>query len=207
MTDLLHGVTWFRQSSVRIRKGGVEIHVDPWGVTEQSIADFILLTHPHYDSFLEEDIEKLRGPQTVVVAPSSMRKQVGDVDHFLRPGDLVQLDRIDILAVPAHNREGRFHPMGSGWLGYVFSLGDLTYYHTGHTDYLGSMRGISCDVAFVACCSDYTMGPEEALQVGEACGAAILVPIHWSDRAGHPEEVRDMAEQHPEKIRILERQG
>jgi len=205
MTDFLDGVTWFRQSSVRIRRGGKEIHVDPWGVTEQSVADYILLTHPHYDSFLEEDIDKLRGRNTVVVAPSSMRKQLSGVDHFLRPGDLIQLDRIDILAVPAHNLKGRFHPSSSGWLGYVFSLADATYYHTGHTDYLDSMRGIRCDVAFVACCSDYTMGPEEALKVGEACSAEVLVPIHWSDRSGPPEEFRDMADKYPGEIRILER--
>jgi len=205
MTDFLDGVTWFRQSSVRIRRGGLEIHVDPWGVTEQSVADYILLTHPHYDSFLEEDIEKLKGPDTIVVAPSSMRKQLGGVDHFLRPGDLVQLDRIDILAVPAYNVQGRFHPACAGWLGYVFSMTDATYYHTGHTDFLDSMRGIRCDVAFVACCSDYTMGPEEALTVGEACGAAVLVPIHWSDRAGPPEELRDTSDRYSGEVRILER--
>ena len=39
MNDFLDGVTWFRHSSIRIRKGGVEIHVDPWGVTEKGEAD------------------------------------------------------------------------------------------------------------------------------------------------------------------------
>jgi L-ascorbate metabolism protein UlaG (beta-lactamase superfamily) len=86
-------------------------------------------------------------------------------------------------------------------------MAGVTYYHTGHTDFLDSMRGIRCDVVFVACCSDYTMGPEEAMTVAEGCGAAFLVPIHWSDRAGHPEEVREMAEKHPDKVRILERKA
>ena len=38
MRDPLDGVTWFRGSSVRIRRDGVEIHVDPLGVTEASAA-------------------------------------------------------------------------------------------------------------------------------------------------------------------------
>jgi L-ascorbate metabolism protein UlaG (beta-lactamase superfamily) len=116
MTDFLDGVTWFRHSSLRIRRRGIEIHVDPWGVTEKGEADYILLTHPHYDNFSEEDIAKVRGPETVLVAPTSMRKQLSDVDHLLRPGDLIQLDRIDILAVPAHNRGGSFtSPTRDGW--------------------------------------------------------------------------------------------
>jgi len=205
MNDFLDGVTWFRHSSIRIRRGGVEIHVDPWGVTEGGDADYILLTHPHYDNFSEEDIARVRGPETVIVAPASMRKQLGGVDHFMRPGDLIQLDRIDILAVPAQNQDRKFHPPESGWLGYVFSLGDATYFHAGHTDPLESMASIRCDVAFIPCCSDYTMGPEKAIQIAEACGASVLVPLHWDDNPSGPEEVRKMNDAFSGKVEILQR--
>jgi len=205
MTDFLDGVTWFRHSSLRIRRRGIEIHVDPWGVTEKGEADYILLTHPHYDNFSEEDIAKVRGAETVVVAPTSMRKQLSDVDHLLRPGDLIQLDRIDILAVPAHNREGKFHLADSGWLGYVFSLDEVTYFHAGHTDLLDSMAGIRCDVAFLPCCSDYTIGPEEAVKVGEVCGASVIVPLHWEDNPDGLNDVRKMADLFSGKVELLER--
>ena len=52
---MLEGITWFRQSSVRIRRGGIELHVDPWGISEESSADYILVTHPHFDNFSEDD--------------------------------------------------------------------------------------------------------------------------------------------------------
>jgi L-ascorbate metabolism protein UlaG (beta-lactamase superfamily) len=107
---MLDGITWFRQSSVRIRREGLELHVDPWGITEESEADFILLTHPHYDSFSENDIARVRGPETVVLAPVSMRKQMDQIDHLMRPGDMVSLDGIEILAVPAYNKDKKFHP-------------------------------------------------------------------------------------------------
>jgi L-ascorbate metabolism protein UlaG (beta-lactamase superfamily) len=134
-----------------------------------------------------------------------MRKQLDDVDHLLRPGDLIQLDRIDILAVPAHNRKRKFHPPDSGWLGYVFTVGGVTYYHTGHTDFLESMHGIRCDVLFLPCCSEYTMEPREALQVAEACGASILAPIHWDQPAGTPEKAQGMVDGFSGEVRILER--
>lgn len=205
MTDLLAGVSWFKHSSVRIRRGGVEIHVDPWGVSEKGAADYILLTHPHYDNFSEDAIAKVRSPDTVVVAPATMRKQLDDVDHFLRPGDLIQLHEIDILAVPAHNLERKFHPPDSGWLGYVFSVDDVTYYHAGHTDPLESMAGIRCDVAFIPCCSDYTMGPEEAAGVAEASGASVLVPLHWDEDPRGSDNVAVLADLFPGRVQLLER--
>jgi len=205
MNDFLDGVTWFRHSSIRIRRGGVEVHVDPWGVTERGESDYILLTHPHYDNFSEEDIAKVRGPETVIVAPASMRKQLGEVDHFMRPGDMIQLDRIDILAVPAQNQDRKFHPPDSGWLGYVFSLGNVTYFHTGHTDPLESMASIRCDVAFIPCCSDYTMGSDKAIQIAEVCGASVLVPLHWEDNPDGPEEVRKMAGTFSGTVELLQR--
>jgi L-ascorbate metabolism protein UlaG (beta-lactamase superfamily) len=203
--DLLDGVTWFRHSSIRIRKDGLEIHVDPWGLREKGKADYILLTHPHYDNFSEEDIARVRGPDTVLVAPASMRKQLDDVDHLLRAGDMVQLQGIDILAMPAHNLTGKFHPADSGWLGYVFSVGPITYYHSGHTEPLESMAGVRCDVAFIPCCSDYTMGPREAADLASRCGASVLVPLHWDESPSGPDDVAGLANLFSGTVELLPR--
>lgn len=205
MSEFIDGVSWFKHSSIRIRRSGLEIHVDPWGITEKSEADYILLTHPHYDNFSEEDIARVRGPDTIVMAPASMRKQLADVDHLLRPGDLIQMDRIDILAVPAFNRNRRFHRREAGWLGYVFTVGGATYFHSGHTDLLESTLGVRCDVAFIPCCSDYTMGPEEAARVGEVCAASVLVPIHWDDAPDGAESVATISRYFPGRVELLPR--
>ncbi len=181
MADLLSGVTWFRHSSVRIRRAGVEVHVDPFGVPEASEADFVLLTHPHYDNFSEEDVQRVRGDSTIVIAPASMKKQFPDADHFLRPGDMLSLDGFDVLAVPAYNLDSKFHLPEHGWLGYVFTLGGVTYYHAGDTGFLDSMLGIRCDVAFLPCDGHYTMGVRDAARAGQACGASVLVPIRWGE--------------------------
>ena len=196
MDELLAGVTWFRGSSVRIQRAGMDVHVDPWGVPEDARADYVLLTHPHYDNFSEVDIERLRGPGTVLVAPASMKKQLAEADHLMRPGDLLQLRGIDVLAVPAYNREKKFHPPENGWLGYVFTLGGVTYYHAGDTDFLPSMNGIRCDVAFLPCDGHYTMGPEEAADTARAVDARRVVPIHWGDasESGSRDDAERLAE-------------
>ena len=205
VTDLLQGLTWYRGSSVRIERNGVVIFVDPLGVSEDGAADYVLLTHPHYDNFSEKDIERVRARHTVVVAPATMKKQLAEADHFLRPGDLLQLERIDVLAVPAYNVEKKFHPQESAWLGYVFTVGGVTYYHAGDTDYLESMKDIRCDVAFLPCDGHYTMDAEGAARAARDCGASLVIPIHWGDGGSSAEDAERLKELEPETVHILER--
>ena len=204
MIDLLDGVTWFRGSSIRIRRDGLEVHIDPLGVDEGA-ADYVLLTHPHFDNFSEEDVALVRRPETVLIAPASMKKQIDDADHLMRPGDMLQLEGLDVLAVPAYNVEKKFHPQQNGWVGYVFTLGDVTYYHAGDTDYLESMRDIRCDVAFLPCEGHYTMTPEDAARAAEACGAAVVVPIRWGDSGSSREDAEKVGALFPGEVRILDR--
>ncbi len=203
----LDGITWFRGTSVRIRRDGVEINVDPHGVDEDSEADVVLLTHPHYDNFSEADIERVRGPNTVIVAPASMKKQLADADHFMRPGDMLQLDGFDVLAVPAHNVDKKFHTPQQGWLGYVFTIGDTTFYHAGDTDLLPSMGGIRCDVAFLPVGGHYTMDVEDAARAGEACGAEVIIPVHWGEPHGRGEDIERLKTLFPRTVHVLPRQG
>ena len=205
MSDQLDGVTWFGGSSVRIRRPGLEIHVDPLHIKEGSRADFILLTHPHYDNFSGDDIARVCGPSTVIIAPATMKKQLEEVDHFMRPGDMLQLDGIDVLAVPAHNVRKRFHTVSDGWLGYVFSVSDATFYHAGDTDFLDSMNEIRCDIAFLPCGGHYTMGVEDAAKAAEVCGAETMVPIHWGEPHGDLEEVERLKDLFSGTVRILDR--
>lgn len=185
----------------------MEIHIDPLGLDEPSAADIVLLTHPHYDNFSEDDIALVRTADTVLVAPSSMKKLLDDADHFMRPGDMIQLDGFDILAVPAHNLEKKFHTAEQGWLGYVFTVDGTTYYHAGDTDFLPSMFGIRCEVAFLPCGGHYTMGVEDAAKAAEACGAQVLVPIHWGEPHGTREEIERLCGLFAGEVRILEREG
>ena len=204
MSDSLDGITWFRGSSVRIRRGDLEVHVDPLAVDEESEADFVLLTHPHYDNFSEDDIAKVRGERTVLIAPASMKKQLDDADHFMRPGDMLQLDHFDVLAVPAHNVGKKFHTADQGWLGYVFTVDGTTYYHAGDTDFLDAMHGIRCDVAFLPVGGHYTMGVEDAAKAGEACGAEVVVPIHWGDPHGTEDDIRRLDDLFARTVRVLQ---
>ncbi|MBT8336836.1 MAG: MBL fold metallo-hydrolase [Gemmatimonadetes bacterium] len=207
-SELLEGVTWFRGSSIRIRRAGIEVHVDPYGhdadTPDAGRADFILLTHPHYDNFSEEDIDRLRSPDTVVVAPATMKKQLNEADHFLRAGDVLQLRDLDLLAMPAYNVDKRYHPPEAGWLGYVFTLDGVTYYHAGDTDLIEAMMSVRCDVAFLPVDGHYTMNAGDAARAGIFCGANVVVPIRWSDGPTADEAMR-LASAEDLNVELLER--
>jgi L-ascorbate metabolism protein UlaG (beta-lactamase superfamily) len=204
--DLLEGVTWFRGSSVRIRRAGLEVHVDPIGLDDEGEADYILLTHPHYDNFSEDDIARVRTPDTVVIAPATMKKLLADADHFMRPGDMLQLDGLDVLAVPAYNVDKRYHPSENGWLGYVFTIGGVTYYHAGDTDFIDEMHSVRCDVAFLPVDGHYTMDAEGAARAAEACEASVVVPVRWAEGTS-ADEAEALAGRGGLDVRLMERAG
>jgi len=202
--DPLEGITWFRGSSIRIRRAGIEVHIDPLSVDEDSEADFVLLTHPHYDNFSEADIARVRGEATILIAPATMKKQLEDADHFMRPGDMLQIEGFDVLSVPAHNVGKKFHTPEQGWLGYVFTIGETTFYHAGDTDFLPSMFGIRCDVAFLPVGGYYTMDVDAAARAAEACGAEIIVPIHWGERHGTEDDIERLRSLFSREVRVLD---
>jgi L-ascorbate metabolism protein UlaG (beta-lactamase superfamily) len=67
------------------------------------------------------------------------------------------------------------------------------------------MSGIRCDVAFLPCGGHYTMGVDDAAKAAAACGARIIVPIHWGEPHGTREDVSRLANLLSGEVRLLER--
>jgi L-ascorbate metabolism protein UlaG (beta-lactamase superfamily) len=51
------------------------------------------------------------------------------------------------------------------------------------------------------------MGVEDAARAGKACGAKILIPIHWGEAHGNADDIARLAELFPGTVGVLERQG
>lgn len=72
----LENITVNTQSSIRIEGSNI-LYFDPYLIQEAAHdADFIFITHEHYDHFEPESIAKIRKDSTVLVAPESMHKKV-----------------------------------------------------------------------------------------------------------------------------------
>jgi L-ascorbate metabolism protein UlaG (beta-lactamase superfamily) len=51
------------------------------------------------------------------------------------------------------------------------------------------------------------MDVDDAARAAEACGAEIIVPIHWGEPHGTREEIERLVEKFSGQVRILERLG
>lgn len=192
---MLENIHWLGHDSFRL-DGSVTVYIDPWKLPAgQPRADVILVTHEHFDHFSPDDIDRIAGPDTVVVGPASVTGQVrGRETLTVAPGDRADVRGIEVLAVPAYNLDkfrapGQpYHPREAGYVGYVVTLDGVRYYHSGDTDAIPEMADVHCDVALLPVGGKFTMTWEEAAGACELIDTAAAVPMHYADIVG---DVRD----------------
>ena len=171
------------QSGIRISDGSV-IYIDAFRKTEDMPrADFIFVTHEHGDHFNPEVIQALRGPDTHVVVPESMRetgKDGGLSTAGIRPGETATIGSLVVKAFPAYNLRKPMHARHKGHVGYHITLpGGITVYHAGDTDLVPEMKEVDADIALIPVGGLATMNWRDALEAMSAIGARVTIPIHY----------------------------
>ena len=197
MSVSLENVRVFTQSAIRLEGAdGTVAYFDPFALTDAEAAhdaDYVLITHAHYDHFSPEDYARVAGEKTVVVAPASMVGEVAGLvaaeAHLMAAGEKLELPGLCVEAVPAYNVEPErlgMHPRENGWLGYVVTLdGEPTrYYVSGDTDQNPDNEVVRCDVALVPIGGTYTCDPHQAAAFVNALRPAAVVPTHYGSIVG-----------------------
>lgn len=185
------------RSSIRI-EGTKVIYFDPFKITEEKHdADIIFVTHEHYDHFSPEDIKKVSNENTILVAPFSMKQivleKVGELIDEMKfakaeeMGTNLMIDGVLIQWVRAYNIGKPFHTKESGWIGYVVTLDENTYFVTGDTDANEDNVKVKCDVLLVPCGGKYTFDAEEAAEFTHRIKPRKVIPTHYTDVAGESE--------------------
>ena len=194
---MLDGVEVLCHSAIKL-SGSKIIYIDPYGIEEATHdADFIFVTHEHYDHFSPEDIRKVSKEQTILVAPYSMKqvvceqvgKMVGCVEYVNAEESGTVLNREDILIkwVRAYNINKPFHTREMGWIGYVVTLDGETYFVTGDTDANEDNIDVQCDVLLVPCGGKYTFDVKEASEFTHKIKPKKVIPTHYTDVIGESE--------------------
>jgi L-ascorbate metabolism protein UlaG (beta-lactamase superfamily) len=168
---------------MRYAGDGLTLYIDPWGTaSDDPPADVILITHAHFDHFQPREIERLLTPETKILAPSDVAKELeGDVTPVV-PGQTHEVAGVKVETVPAYNIvEERLdmHPRRNRWVGYVLELEGHTYYHAGDTDALPELESLTTDVAMVPIGGTYTMDWQEAAGFVKAMEPQVAVPMHF----------------------------
>ena len=179
----------FGQNSIRINSSKI-IYIDPLYIDQNyNDADFIFITHDHYDHFSPNDISKIIKKDTIIVMPEKMKMSVSQLNidinniKYVIPNQIYHFETISFETVPSYNENKAFHPKSNNWVGYIFNL-DKKYYVAGDTDNIPEIRHIDCDVAFVPIGGTYTMTYREAAELINTMRPKLVVPVHYGTIVG-----------------------
>lgn len=189
MIDSLH---WLGHDTFRI-DGPPVVYVDPYKLPPTVVAaDLILVTHDHFDHLSPEDLERVRTAGTVVIGPPEVAEKLPGV-RVLRAGESCEEAGVRVTAVPAYNTNKTFHPRETGKVGFVFTVGGVTYYHAGDTDLIPEMDGLAPDVALLPVSGTYVMTAREAVQAARRIRPKVAVPMHYGTIVGSGDDARTFA--------------
>lgn len=179
------------QASVKLETAQGIIYFDPFRLKKFSDkADFIFITHSHFDHFSPRDIKKISKSNTVFVAPESMADEMSELITddcrliSLSPFEEADINGIKIEAVPAYNTNKPMHKKEYGWLGYVVTVEDKRIYVCGDMDATAEGEKISCDIAFVPIGGTYTMNYKEAADFVNKMSPRKVIPYHYGSIVG-----------------------
>ena len=199
-TVTFHALT---HASIRIQYDGKEIEIDP--VTKlgnktidyaaMPKADYLLVTHEHFDHFNQEAIKLLSGGNTRFITNKRCADMYGS-GQVMKNGDKLQIsDDFTIEAVPAYNyTEGhtQFHPKGRD-NGYILTIDGLRIYIAGDTEDIPEMSAIKdIDIAFLPCNQPYTMTPDQLVKAAKIIKPKVVFPYHYgqTDVSGIPGQLK-----------------
>ncbi len=179
-------------ASIRIQYDGKEIEIDPvTKLGDKTIdyasmpkADYIFVTHEHFDHFDKEAIALLSGNKTQLITNQRCAEMLGK-GIVMNNGDSSQISvDIKVEAVPAYNTtEGhqQFHPKGRD-NGYILTIDGLRIYIAGDTEDIPEMSEIKdIDIAFLPCNQPYTMTVDQLVRAAKIIRPKVLFPYHYSN--------------------------
>ena len=180
------------QSSIKISDGLI-IYFDPYDIKEKiNNADYIFITHSHYDHLDLDSINNLVNDKTIIIGPSSVIERLDNNYKTLevKPDNIYNLDNLSFKTVPAYNINKDFHPKDAGYVGYIVTLNNVTYYIAGDTDLLDELKVIKADVIFLPVGGLYTMAREEAVNLANTIKPKYAIPIHYGLAVGSREDAK-----------------
>jgi L-ascorbate metabolism protein UlaG (beta-lactamase superfamily) len=180
---------WIGHASFVFRSGDNVIYIDPFRLSSgYETADYVFITHSHFDHLSRDDIDKISGKKTTVIAPIEAEQKLQNYNVMtVEPGKRYTVEGIEFSTVPAYNIKKErlnYHPRTNNWVGYIIEIEGKKIYHAGDTDFVEEMKNINCDLALLPIGGTYTMDVEEAIAASKYINSSYFAPMHYKALLG-----------------------
>lgn len=181
---MIDRIQWLGHGSFRIQ-GPPLIYLNPWRIARAAFhADVILVSNDQYDHCSPGDVNKLRGPETVVITNPGAAEVLGDNVVVLRPWQSYNVGQTRITAVPAYTFT-HHNPVSKGGLGFIISIDYYDIYYAGSTDVVPELSRIHADVAILPVAAGQgTMNQDRTVEFVRQMRPVWVLPSHWGTVGG-----------------------
>lgn len=222
-------LTWLGHASFVLKSpGGRYIVFDPWLEGNPKCpqefynwdkADYILLTHGHFDHMGSAEMLAKKTGATVIsnfeiatyLASLGVANTIG-----MNKGGTLEFGDIKITMVYADHSSGISTDAGIIYggeaAGFVVTLENgLSIYHAGDTNVFGDMTLIKTlyapDVVLLPIGGHYTMSPKEAAYAVDLLEPKVVIPMHYGTfdaLKGSPDALKDLLADKPVTLEVLQ---
>ena len=178
------------QNIIKI-KTNKTIYFDPFKIEKTTNdADYIFITHSHYDHLEKESIDKIINEHTTIIIPESIKDELSEYNNIIEviPNNSYSLEDISFNTIPSYNTNKQFHPKSNNWVGYILIIEDKKVLVSGDTDITEELLNVKCDIAFIPIGGTYTMTPEEGAKLINQIKPQKVIPTHYGCIVGKKED-------------------
>lgn len=176
------------QSSIRLTDQETVIYLDPYLIEKEvNDADYIFITHDHYDHLSIEDINKVIKESTIIIIPESCSKSLEEFNNQIvkvKPNNKYLVGNLNFQTVASYNTNKLYHPEKNEWVGYLIDFNNKKYFITGDTDINKENKQIKCDVLLLPVGGVYTMDYNEAATLTNLIKPKLAIPTHYQTIVG-----------------------
>ncbi len=194
---------WLGHSGFLIKNSSV-IYIDPYNIKDGlEKADFILITHNHYDHCSVADMLKIIKEGTKIILTPDCQSKITRFEtpiqmELIEPGQELSFGEIKISAIHAYNIDKHFHPKDEQGVGYVIKNNGVVVYHAGDTDFIPEMQKLTGYqqpgkefVALLPVGGRFTMTFEEAAEAAKLIKPSLAIPMHYGSVVGGEEDAKE----------------